>query len=337
MESTVKRFDSNNSVELSLNRPSKLNVLNDEVISELRSELHRLSEEESIDLLFLSGQGPKGLCAGGDVVNVIQYQGEGDKGQFFKAEYEVDLMIHNFKKPIISLCHGIIMGGGVGLVNGSHLKIFEPHSIFAMPEITIGFFPDVGSSYFLNRLERKWCLFLALTGARLDAHMAYGLGLCDYVVDTSYWNELKSFSSITEIEEFCKQKHEVSDFNDRDFQALDVVESMVSIEQFDKWAREYVSDSDGNSWIISSLKIYLQGSPLSAYIIWSYFNWAHNKTIEQCFDMDYQLGCKMLEHSDFREGVRALLIDKDKNPQWRFKSISQIDRDTRKFFDNLLF
>ncbi len=324
MKKSVLRHDQDNWCELSLNRAEKLNVLNDEIISELSRALNAIAIDDQIERVYLSGSGPKGFCAGGDVVNVINYSGDQEPGHFFKAEYEVDLMIHRFKKPIISLCHRIIMGGGVGLVNGTSLKVFDQKTLLAMPEITIGLFPDVGSSFFLNQLERKWCLFLAMTGARLSTALSFALELCDYVIARDSWDKLKATKDHSELLELCKELHSCEAIDLSEFSDLNVINDMKSVYEFDRWAREYAQKENANHWIKSSIETYLQGSPLSAKIIWSYFNWAKGKSIEECFAKDLELGRQMLECSDFSEGVRALLIDKDKNPKWMFKELSEI-------------
>ena len=318
------------SLNLSLNRPKKLNVLNDDIISELKNALDKAQEDSSIDRVFITGEGDKGFCAGGDVVNVVQSFKEGkysDPGHFFKEEYAVDLKIHEFTKPIIALCHGIIMGGGLGLVNGATVRVFSPDALVSMPEITIGFFPDVGASFFLNQLERKWSLFLALTGARLDASMAHHFKLCDFIIDKEDWNEIKRSSGHEELLSLCKMKDlssSMRDFDESEFRDLDIIDSMLSIEEFDHWAKNYIQTPNAHPWIVNSLKTYLSGSPYSAKIIWNYFLWARNKTLKECFAMDYRIGSFILQNGDFSEGVRALLMDKDKSPQWKFKSVEEI-------------
>lgn len=323
-------------MEVILNRPHKLNVLNDEVLAELKTALQQAEQNSGIEMVFLSGIGPKGFCAGGDVVSIVNYQGNLPKTHFFKAEYEVDFMVHRFQKPIIGLCHGITMGGGVGLTNGCRLKIFDPKTLFAMPEISIGLFPDVGSSYFLNRLEKKWCLFLAMTGARLNASLSLALGLCDFVIEKKYWAQLKEYSSFDELAQRCRELHRGDRISLDQFHDLDTICDMTCAEDFDKWARNYLDQGDAHEWIKSSLQTYFKGSPLSAKIIWEYFSWGREKNLEECFKKDYELCCLMLEHSDFREGVRALLIDKDKKPSWMFKDLDSISDDIWSKYQELL-
>lgn len=319
--------------ELALNRPRKLNVLNDEVIGDLKKSLSEVASNDAYKMVFLSGRGPKGFCAGGDVVSVLHYQGHLPQGHFFNLEYEVDLMVHRFPKPIIALCHGVTMGGGVGLTNGCRLNVYDPKTLFAMPEITIGLFPDVGASYFLNKLDRKWCLFLAMTGARIDAHLAQTLGLCDYIVEQSLWPQLKESTSYDDLKSKCEQLCCGIPAHLEDFSDLDCIDQMTSVDEFDTWARNY--SDQGHSWISTSLKSYLQGSPLSAKVIWAYFHWAKGKSLEECFQMDYRLCCLMLDHSDFREGVRALLIDKDKKPVWMFKDLNSISDEIWSKYEDL--
>jgi len=336
MSSSILITKENGLAELALNRPNKLNVLDDHIIAELKMALEQAQQDPEIERVFLSGVGSKGFCAGGDVVSILKGQGTLPNGHFFNAEYELDLIVHRFKKPIVALCHGITMGGGVGLTNGCTFKIFDPNTLFAMPEITIGLFPDVGSSYFLNKLEKKWCLFLALTGARLNASISLALGLCDFVIAKSQWSKVKCSSSCDEFIARCEELHHGDRISLDEFHDLDTISSMTCVEDFDKWARYYVEQKDAHKWIKCSLHNYLNGSPLSAKIIWEYFTWAKGKTLEECFEKDYQLCCLMLDYSDFREGVRALLIDKDKNPLWMFKDLDAISSEVWSKYEALL-
>lgn len=321
---------------LALNRPNKLNVLNLDIINELSAHLEALNKDSSIGMISLEGMGDKGFCAGGDVVAVINHDGD-NKGQFFAKEYELDLTIHKNEKPIMAFVHGIVMGGGVGLINGASYRISDSKSLFAMPEITIGLFPDVGASFFLNQCPRSWSLFVALTGARLSASMAKSLGLIDHIVGRSSWDKLKEASDTKSLDTLireCEESHLDYDHSSLS-KVLAPLEEMTELSEFIDWAQAIPSDSD--AWILSSVKTFFSGSLLSAQIIWDYFSWARGRSLEECFAKDLELGTMMIDDSDFREGVRALLIDKDKSPQWRYSTLDDLHQDSAVYqkFKNL--
>ncbi len=299
-----------------LNRPQKLNVLNEALVSEMNSCLDEMEAKP----LILSAHGEKSFCAGGDVVDVVRKIKKGSSWDFFfKEEYGLDQRLYNH--DCTALVHGIVMGGGMGLLQACKERIACEGSIFSMPEVTIGFFPDVGASFFLQRIPRDWSIFLAMTGARLPAIWAKRLGLIDHVVKgESYW---KAHEAVVIGSEQWKTYLEPIDTIDTDSHFSTVDDQLKELlKKEDIFAFESWSQQSGlEDWIKQSLNFYREGSHASKVITWEMLQWSPGKNIKECFLKDLEYAYLCCEKGDFHEGVRALLIDKDKNPKWKDNSL----------------
>lgn len=357
-----------------LNSIKSLNALSLTMIELLKNKLEEWQLDESIVAVLLEGAGEKAFCAGGDVVSVCrdlqQYQmplfdnkiasaeEAGKKisdeqikstlaADFFQKEYQLDLLIHNYTKPIIVWGDGYVMGGGVGLMAGASHRICTEKTKIAMPEITIGLYPDVGASYFLNKMANNIGLFLGLTGVMINGADAKYLGLADYLI---------SNHAITKLEEklfsldWQKNKHDFKLIDDvlveLDQRYLSSGQSPGSavtkneelIKQTTNYAELkdiYQAITESNTedpWFKKAQNRLTKGSPLSACIIHQQLAQSSNKTLEQCFDLEYNLSLRCCQYSEFLEGVRALLIDKDQSPKWAFSTIEQVDKNLLSWF-----
>jgi len=323
----------NNKSIISLNNVRKLNVLNEEMV-DLMSAFLSDEQLKKSNTVIIKGNGDKGFCAGGDVVSVIKGYEEGREADFFfKKEYELDQQIYNLPMKSIALLHGVTMGGGVGLTHGCDLKVADPELLFAMPEVTIGFFPDVGASYFLNKIPKRWAIIIGLFGARLNAFELKELGLVDFVISRESWDSF--IEGHLSESEFLSGDIPISSQAKDDFLAKDL-DLLVfdSLETFSE-IEEFVKNYSGHSWIEKSIQTGLDGSLLSRWLFWELLSFGHGKDFKECFEKEHQLSCLMDEDSDFKEGVRALLIDKDKNPSWRVDSIEQLESSSYSKFRHL--
>jgi enoyl-CoA hydratase/carnithine racemase len=251
--------------------------------------------------------------------------------KFFQEEYRLNHIIHDYPKPYIALMHGITMGGGVGIsLHGSHPVAASSSFVFAMPETTIGFFPDVGASYLLSRCPGKMGVYLGLTGNRLHANEACAAGLVKYVVEPSAFEAvigalhhidlsanahdkvsacLDSFHQFIHAESFDELRTKI----DSAFACADMISLMEGLKSHDEpWYREIANTLD-------------QKSPLSLCVTLAQLNKAAYMNFDECIHMDYCLAQHFMEGHDFYEGVRALLIDKDKSPQWSPKTLSLVN------------
>lgn len=347
---------------ITLNSPKSLNALSGEMVALLYPQLLTWQQQQDIAAVFLQGEGEKAFCAGGDIVHLYSamknctMKSNNSTGNlaealnadnkfapeiedYFTQEYQLDFLIHTFNKPFIVWGSGIVMGGGLGMLVGASHRVVTESSRIAMPEISIGLFPDVGASYFLNKMPPGCGLFLALTGASINAADAKYCQLADYFVEQQHkdnlltqlkmvnWGETiplnhdKTSQLLQEFEQSSANKLPTSPLREHqtlitqliDKPALtEIVAAILSIETEDKWL----------SRAQKSLK---NGSALSARLAYSQLDMGKGMSLADCFRMELNLAVKCGHFGEFLEGVRALLIDKDNNPQWHFPSIELID------------
>ncbi|MCG8520954.1 MAG: enoyl-CoA hydratase/isomerase family protein, partial [Pseudomonadales bacterium] len=166
-----------------LNTPRNLNSLSMDMISLLKPQLSRWAEDPKVQAVWLEAEGDKAFCAGGDIVSLYRAMTEPGKlaegERFFNEEYELDYQIHTYPKPIVCWGNGIVMGGGIGLMVGASHRVVTEHSKLAMPEVSIGLYPDIGAGWFLNRMPMRTGLFLGLTGARMNGADALFVNMAD--------------------------------------------------------------------------------------------------------------------------------------------------------------
>ncbi len=321
---------------ITLNSEKTLNALSLPMIKELKVILSEWEASPDIVCIFLQGAGEKAFCAGGDIrklYDAIIAQKTIDAAKvpqdcldFFSEEYKVDYAIQTYPKPIIVWGHGIVMGGGIGLMAGASHRIVTEKSKLAMPEITIGLYPDVGGTWFLNCMPSAYGLYTGLTGARLDASDCIFLNLADYYVPSSAKEDLLNALEKTE---WTEDNHEtVSKILENlsgnaglpASQAalhqpfIKQFEGVGSLEQFRDILFQY---PDKDDWINSGIKNFEAGSPSSAHIIFRQLCQGKNLSLEEVFRSELNLSCQCCIHPDFAEGVRALLVDKDQSPRWQ--------------------
>lgn len=312
-----------------LDAPSSLNALSLDMIHSLTKKLIEWNLRPEISCVFLEGAGEKAFCAGGDIVRLYESM-QGDRSHandFFLFEYSLDLMIHQYPKPLIVWGHGIIMGGGLGLMAGAPLRIVTENAKVAMPEITIGLYPEVGASYFLNQMPGHCGLYLGLTGTRMSYEDCLYLGLADHHIphakkaellhklELASWSEnLESNMELarTLIHTLSEQpvsKGEVS--RHQEF----INESLTTrrLDQIEKFFRQHQQD---DAWINQGVTTFLKGSPTSAHVILEQLFRSQGLSIEAAFENELGMSEAFAMQHDFKEGIRALLIEKDHAPRW---------------------
>ncbi|MCO7188497.1 MULTISPECIES: enoyl-CoA hydratase/isomerase family protein [unclassified Pseudoalteromonas] len=326
-----------------LNAPKALNALNLEMIRLLDPQLKAWAEDEQIAMVLLKGAGEKAFCAGGDVVSLYNAMAAEDGNNhlevFFSEEYRLDYHIHNYDKPILLWGNGIIMGGGLGLMAGASHRVVTESSRIAMPEITIGLYPDVGGSYFLNKMPEGVGLFLGLTGASINATDAKFVGLADHYMDGERLDMLlHNLSEVNwgktnvlnheKLTQLLISLDEASHIPPRS-EIKPLAESFAQLAEFDTLEAQVehilALDSTENKWLSKAQKALKHGSPLSAVLIQAQLKRADGLSLKECFLRELAMSVHCGEVGEFREGVRALLIDKDGQPQWQFKTITDVD------------
>lgn len=337
---------------ITLNSERSLNALSHEMVNKIYPQLVQWQNDSKIVAVFLQGAGEKALCAGGDIVYLYKSLPEvnGDSApqiqRFFCDEYKLDHLIHTYTKPFIVWGNGIVMGGGLGLMAGGSHRIVTQNTRIAMPEISIGLYPDVGGSYFLNKMPDNSGLFLGLTGASINAADSLYTNLADHYIN----HELKlDFITKLMLTEWSKDDIE----NKKIVSAvLTRIESqnkvLLPTSNVERYAAEInqitnyetlneivdaLSEAKiENKWFMRAQSALNKGSALSAAITHKLLKKTKQYTLEECFQLEFIISTRCSEFGEFKEGVRALLIDKDNQPAWRYENSRAVDESVLEWF-----
>jgi len=294
--------------------------------------------EKSKSLVIIKGTGDKSFCAGGDVRAVATAGATEESKNFFREEYATNALIGNYKIPYIALIDGITMGGGVGLSVHGKYRVATERTLFAMPETAIGLFPDVGGSHFLPRLQGKLGLYLGLTGVRLKGDDVLKAGIATHYCESSKLHELEDDLLN------CPDADEVPDilakFNNpskKEFVLQPVIEQINKC--FKAECVEEILENlktDGSEWAKKTHEVLLKMSPTSLKVTFRELELGSQLSLPQCLNMEYRIVVRHLENSDFKEGVRALLIDKDQKPKWQPPTLEEVTEErVQSFFAKL--
>ncbi|KAL1122152.1 hypothetical protein AAG570_003557 [Ranatra chinensis] len=316
---------------ITLNRPKALNAINLPMVCKILDALKEW--ERCADLVVVRG-GEKAFCAGGDVAGITKGGPQAaDKGKtFFRTEYLMNNTIGTYKIPYVAIVHGITMGGGVGLSVHGKYRIATESTVFAMPETQIGLFPDVGGTYFLPRLAGKLGLYLALTGDRLKGMDVVKAGVATHFCQSKDIPDL--FNALINIEGSpCDLEANVlSKFTvdprthvfslSTHIPTIDRIFSLPSVEQMMEEL-----ERDGSEWCLTTLKRLKTMSPISLKVTKKALEFGAVMSLQECLQMENRIAGAAVEariSADFYEGVRALLIDKDKKPKWSPQNLTLV-------------
>ncbi len=318
---------------LTLNRPQAINSLNQNMVSVLDTTLTAWADDDAVRAVVLRGAGERGLCAGGDVVSIYHsaQAGGADARRFWFDEYRLNAHIGRYPKPYVALMDGIVMGGGVGVSAHGNVRVVTDKSKIAMPEVGIGFIPDVGGTYLLSRAPGLLGLHAALTGAPFTGADAIALGFADHYVAHA---DLEPFTAMVEAE---GPEAAVTAY------AAAPPPSPLAAQQ--EWidqcyAGETVAD------IIAALRGRDEGpatdaadliatrSPIALAVTLAAVRRAATlDSLERVLVQEYRVSCASLRSHDLVEGIRAQLVDKDRNPRWSPSSIAAVtDDDVAAYF-----
>lgn len=292
---------------ITLNRPEALNALTHSMIQTLQKQLHLFAKNPLISCVFVHGEG-RAFCAGGDIRLLYQngiHRTE-PSVQFFKDEYALTHFIYHYPKPYITYLDGITLGGGVGIsLHGSH-RIATPRFSWGMPEVNIGFFPDVGVRYHLARLPHALGLYLALSGKSILAHDALACGLATHYADSSQTESL--------IEKLARASSVDAALNSINPPTLQVDQALLACYQHDSLLGIYTALTKTAPTLAQELA---SRSLFSVQTILGSYEKAKIQTFDTVIKEDLRIAKRFLQHPDFYEGIRAALIDKDQCPQWK--------------------
>ena len=333
-----------------LNTPKSLNALSVEMCQLLAKQLEQWQNDDQVVALVLKGAGDKAFCAGGDIRKLYDSMSSSVPlpnpyaTEFFGHEYRLYRQMHFYPKPLILWGDGIIMGGGMGLMAGCSHRLVTERTRFAMPEVTIGLFPDASGSWFLQRMPAKTGLFLGLTGAMCNGSDALLANLAEYAVASSDYDaviqRLKQSNWQGAADNNDKyHNNSAHSIVSRALTAQPVAELPASklatywepiqqlmnsgglkdidaLLQSDEALAKLDTNFAADSWTQRAVETYRKGCPVTAALTYALYYKVTDLSLEQVLYLETNVAVHCAANPDFKEGVRALLIDKDRNPQW---------------------
>ena len=320
---------------ITLNRPKALNALSLEMVRLLTQALFAFQTDSQVLAVLVRGQGKEGpfghFCAGGDIrfFHQAALAGDDSLADFFTEEYALNHLIHTYSKPYIAFMDGVVMGGGMGISQGASVRVVTDKTQMAMPETHIGLFPDVGGGYFLSRCPGRIGEYLGLTGQKINGPMAIQAGLADGLIEVQrlpmIWKTLLStpFESAEAVERWIQSqftKLEMTPFPNRsDIDACFALESPLEMS--------LALAQKNSEWAQQTLASLTKASPLMVHVVLAQIRKARNMGLADDLRMERDLvhHCFHLrEKSETVEGIRALAVDKDHQPQWAHAQLADV-------------
>ena len=319
---------------ITLNRPDVLNSLTYSMILSIEKALIEWETDENISLIIIDANGDRAFCAGGDIQ--ILYENGFKKNfaygqKFWADEYRLNERIANYKKPFVAFMQGFTMGGGVGVsCHGSHRIVGETSNI-AMPECSIGLVPDVGGSFLLAKLPGNMGIFLGVTGKRMKASDAIYCGFADYFIPETKWEDLKVKLVETGNIDWIKKFQGSTEASEIENSFSQISEAMVDV------STKNIESRLQHPFFEKDLSALRFNSPISvAYTISMLKMEKVRNNISDALDAEYSFTARSQEFGDFQEGIRAAVIDKDRNPLWKHKNLGEVsDEDLKPFFQTI--
>ena len=327
---------------LTLDAPKTLNSLTLPMVDTLSAQLLAWRDDPSIAAVFIDGTGDKAFCAGGDVQALRDSCLATPGGpceyaeMFFAREYAMNYLLHTYPKPVVCWGHGVVMGGGLGILAGCSHRLVSERTRIGMPEITIALFPDVGGSWFLNRMPGNVGRFLALTAATINATDALYSGLGSHYLGADQHSQVLAALTNCDWSSTAQENRQLTD------QVLAAITATTALpdpnieglrDEIERWMEgddllviaERIRAWEGdNVWLQKAQAGFLHGSSLAASWIFRQLNETQQASLEEVFRSELRLGTNIMRHPEFAEGVRALLIEKDRKPAWTYPSIKDI-------------
>jgi len=327
-----------------LNVEKTLNSLSLEMIELLTPQLESWKADDDIRMVMFQSAGDRAFSAGGDIQSLYHSMVEHPQGPnpyadaFFESEYRLDYLIHTYPKPTIVWAHGFVMGGGLGVMGACSHRIGTEKTRIAMPEITIGLFPDAGATWMCNQMEPHWAYFLAWTGSQVNGpdakHLHFVDCLIDYELKSRFVEALQAADWTADVELTLRSltekfESESQAMPDRDLprhEALikELINRCLQSDNPVATFADSVSTLTGDRWLEKSAANFKAGSPTTAQIIHQQLQRSKTMTLKETFLFELVVAVQCSRHPDFVEGIRALLIDKDNNPNWAYADMGQV-------------
>lgn len=321
---------------ITLNRPAAYNATNLDMVCTLLEQLRAWETEDQVLAVVLRATGDKAFCAGGDIRELYDNHLAGSPRamEFFNQEYKLDQLIYDYPKPLLALGEGLVLGGGMGLFQGAAYRVITENARLGMPETGIGYFPDVGGSYFLPRLSGETGTYLSVSGSMVNAADALYTGLADWMVPAERVAELDQcldrqewdISADAVIRSILERLSAPVPANgvlaavqpaiDQHFAFDDVPQIIASLETEQR--------PEHSEWAQQTLATLASRSPMAKCMALAMQRRGRKLSLQDCFAMELQAIRYWFDRGDFIEGVRAAIVDKDKNPQWKYTSVDQV-------------
>jgi enoyl-CoA hydratase/carnithine racemase len=331
-----------------LNQEKTLNSLSLAMIDLLADKLAEWRTDNDVAVVLIQGAGDRAFCAGGDIKDLYRSMCEHPGGPnpyaeaFFEREYRLDYVIHTFPKPVLAWGHGIVMGGGLGIAAACSHRVGTERSRFALPEITIGLFPDAGATWLLAHMPSHLAYFIAWTGCQLNAIDGRRVGFVDHLVPSSAREAvIAAMQQASWQGDAAQDAARLSDILGRFVAADDEFPTSV-LDVHDDTIRRMVNasfrtpapvaefarqlgESEGlDPWFEKASTTLNAGCPTTAHLIAEQIRRSRGLTLKQTFMMELAMAIQCSRHPDFTEGVRALLIDRDNRPDWAYEGLAEV-------------
>jgi enoyl-CoA hydratase/carnithine racemase len=333
-----------------LNSAPTLNALSLDMIVLLRAQLQAWEADPAIAMILLQGSGDKAFCAGGDLQQLyramrVHHQSpqHGDvlantyAVEFFTQEYALDYLIHTCPKPVLCWGHGIVMGGGIGLMAGASHRVVTEGSRLAMPEVAIGLYPDVGGSWFLNRMPGRSGLFLALTGASLNADDALFVKLADYRLEHASktallarlqgldWSAQAGDSHRSLSAQLLQMQSETpASVAGPLRQHLALIDDLCGGTGVESIVERIAGLESDDRWLQKAVAALRKGSPGAAWLAYTIQRKCRHLSLLEVFKLELGVSLACAAGHDFAEGIRALIVDKDQQPRWQPATLQEV-------------
>lgn len=314
--------------QVELNRPRAINALTHEMVGLIAERLDAWEHDDTVQTVLITGAGERGLCAGGDIVALyedalhVRDEGVGPTGtageQFWRDEYHLDARIAEYPKPVVAVMDGIVLGGGIGLAAHAAHRIVTERSSIGMPEVGIGFLPDVGGSLLLAHAPGELGTHLALTAGSVGAGDAIAIGMADTYVTSDRIPELIELLQTTGVDEAPSRVASPPPVSD-----LLEQQTWIDVAYAGDDLAEIADRLDADH--PDAAKRVRRGSPTSGAVALAALRRAKDLDLRGTLEQDLRLAVRLQRRPDFVEGVRAQVIDKDRNPRWDPPTIQQVD------------
>jgi enoyl-CoA hydratase len=321
---------------VTLTRPNALNAVTHRMVRALSSALDVWETDSRVDVIIIKAEG-RAFSAGGDILHIYEAGRAGRPPvDFFADEYRLNVRIHGYRKPYVAIVDGIVMGGGVGIsFHGSH-RVLTENAQFAMPEVGIGFFPDVGASHLLPALAGCFGMYLALTGNRIRYGDALWSGLATHTVKAADLAGLIERLALTGDPRSVLDDFIVHAAPETDGPTRGSIATHFSKPSLDLVVDSLERASDTEAFAAKTLATIRTRSPTSLRVAWRQIGAGRTLSMDECMKMEFRILNRMLAGHDFYEGIRAAIIDKRSKPQWRPETLEAVgETDVDRYFEPL--